>query len=255
MLEQVELKIQELHKAQAEEYYKKKEADLRSWGLVSKKENGKVTPLIVTDEEYDALIKASNGVGNTGRNSVSVMLNAFAIAVVVVAILAGAVLASLVDELGFVYMSLSLVIGIVFAVLFRGVAEAVRLLQQLVDEKPIKIPTEAARRTEAPKPERIITVQNPATQQPVIIEEQPIIYQQMPQQPTPQPAAQPMQQPMPQQVPYQQPMYQPQYQPQYQQPMYQPQPQYQPPYQPGYSSQRFEENYEIQDNAPMQFGE
>ena len=34
MLEQVELKIQELQKAQAEEYYKKKEADLRSWGLV-----------------------------------------------------------------------------------------------------------------------------------------------------------------------------------------------------------------------------
>ena len=56
MLEQVELKIQELQKAQAEEYYKKKEADLRTWGLVSKKENGKSTPLVVTDQEYDAHI-------------------------------------------------------------------------------------------------------------------------------------------------------------------------------------------------------
>ena len=251
MLEQVQAKIEELQKAQAEEYYKKKESDLRSWGLVSKKENGKVTPIIVTDEEYDALIKASNGVGKIGRNSISVLLNALSIATIVVSLIAGFVLEALVDDLSFVYMSLAFVVGIVFAAVLKGVAEAIRLLQQLVDDKPLKAPTEAQRRTQAPKPDRIVSVQNPATQQSVIIEE---IYQQAPQ-PVPQPAPQPVPQPVPQ-MPYP-PQYPPQYQPPYQ-PQYQPpyqQAPYQPQYQPGYTSQRFEENYEIKDNSPMQFGE
>lgn len=250
MLEQVQAKIEELQKAQAEEYYKKKEADLRSWGLVSKKENGTVTPIIVTDEEYSALIKASNGVGKIGRNSISILLNALSIATIVVAIIAGVVLEALVDELSFVYMSLAIVVGIIFAAVLKGIAEAIRLLQQIIDDKPIKAPTEVMRKTDVPMPERIVTVQNPATKQPVIIEEQPIIYQQAPQ---PAPAPQPMPQ-MPYQPQYQpqyQPPYQPQYQPPYQQPQYQP-PQYQ---QPAYPSQRFEENYEIKDNSPMQFGE
>lgn len=246
MLEQVQAKIEELQKAQAEEYYKKKESDLRSWGLVSKKENGKVTPIIVTDEEYNALIKASNGVGKVGRNSIAVLLNALSIATIVVAAISGIVLEVLIDELSFVYMSLAFIIGIVFAAVLKGVSEAIRLLQQIIDDKPIKAPTEATRKTDVPKPERIVTVQNPATQQPVIIEEQPIIYQQTAQ---PAPAQQPMQQ-MPYPPQYQQP-YPPQYQPPYQ-PQYQPQYQ-QPPYQPGYSTQRFEGNYEIKDNH--QFGE
>ncbi len=247
MLEQVELKIQELQKAQAEEYYKKKEADLRSWGLVSKKENGKVTPLVVTDEEYDALIKASNGVGKSGRNGIAVLLNALAIAVILVAVIAGFVLEALSDELGFVYMSLSFVIGIVFAAILKGVAEAVRLLQQLVDEKPIRIPTEAARKTEAVKPQRVVAVSAPNVQQPIVVQEQAFAYQQVPQQPMPQPIPQPMYQPiMYQQVPYQQV-------PQQNVPQ---QPQYQPPApQPEYTSQRFEESFPAQDNAPMQFGE
>lgn len=244
MLEQVELKIQELQKAQAEEYYKKKEADLRSWGLVSKKENGKVTPLVVTDEEYDALIKASNGVGKSGRNTIAVLLNALAIAVILVAVIAGFVLEALADELGFVYMSLSFVIGIVFAALLKGVAEAVRLLQQLVDEKPIRIPTEAARKTEAAaKPQRVVAVSTPNVQQPIVVQEQAFTYQQAPQQPVmPQPVYQPV---IFQQVPYQPA---PQQAPQ--------QPQYQPPApQPEYPSQRFEESFPAQDNSPMQFGE
>ena len=253
MLEQVELKIQELQKAQAEEYYKKKEADLRSWGLVSKKENGKVTPIVITDEEYDALIKASNGVGASGRNGIAVLLNALAVSVIVVAAIAGFVLESLSDELGFVYMSLSFVIGIVFAAILKGVAEAVRLLQQLVDDKPIRIPTEAARRTETVvKPQRVVAVSTPNAQQPIVVQEQAIVYQQAPQQVAPQQVApqqqipQPMYQPvMYQQVPYQ-PM--PQQAPQ--------QPQYQPPVpQTEYASQRFEESYHVQENAPMQFGE
>ena len=248
MLEQVELKIQELEKAQAEEYYKKKEADLRTWGLVSKKENGKTTPLVVTDQEYDALIKASNGVGRSGRNSIAVLLNALAIAVIVVAVIAGFVLEALSDELGFVYMSIAFVIGLVFAAILKGVAEAVRLLQQIVDEKPIRIPTEAARKTEnAAKPQRVVAVSTPDTQNPIVVQEQTIAYQQAPQ-------------PMPQQMPQPQPM--PVYQPyMYYQPVpvqSVPQPvsqQPQAPYQPDFSSQRFEETCPVQENAPMQFGE
>lgn len=249
MLEQVELKIQELQKAQAEEYYKKKEADLRNWGLVSKKENGKVTPLVVTDQEYDALIKASNGVGRSGRNSIAVLLNALAIAVIVVAVIAGFVLEALSDELGFVYMSISFVIGLVFAAILKGVAEAVRLLQQIVDEKPIRIPTEAARKTEnAAKPQRVVAVQTPDTQNPIIVQEQAVAYQQ-PVQPVPQPMPQPVYPYMYYQpVPVQQMPQQPQQAPQAQ-------PQYQAPYQPDFSSQRFEESYPEQDNSPMQFGE
>lgn len=246
MLEQVELKIQELQKAQAEEYYKKKEADLRTWGLVSKKENGKTTPLVVTDQEYDALIKASNGVGRSGRNSIAVLLNALAVAVIVVAVIAGFVLEALSDELGFVYMSIVFVAGIVLAAILKGVAEAVRLLQQIVDDKPIRIPTEAARKTEnAAKPQRVVAVQTPDTQNPIVVQEQTVAYQQTPQQvPQPMPMYQPYMyyQPVPVQgVP----------QPQAQQPA----PQYQAPYQPEYSSQRFEESFPNQDNSPMQFGE
>ena len=45
MLEQVEQKIQELKKIQAEEFYKKKDADLSTWGLTSKKNGKKITPI------------------------------------------------------------------------------------------------------------------------------------------------------------------------------------------------------------------
>ena len=220
MLEQVQAKITELQKIQAEEYYKKKEADLRAWGLVSKKENGKVTPIIVTDEEYNALIKASNGVGKSGRNSVAVLLNALAVAVLVVAAIAGFVLESLSAELGFVYMSICFVVGIVFAAILKGVAEAVRLLQQIIDEKPVQAPTEVTRRTDVPKPQTVVTVPVPDPNQGFVVQEQTVVYQQAPYQAVPQ------------------------------QPVYQ-----QVPYQPQYSAHPFEDSFPPQDNAPRQFGD
>lgn len=241
MLEQVQAKINELQKLQAEEYYKKKEADLREWGLVSKKENGKTTPIVVTDEEYNALIKASNGVGKSGRNSVAVLLNALSLSVIVVAAIAGFVLETLSDELGFVYMSLCFVIGIVFAAVLKGVAEAVRLLQQIIDEKPVQAPTEAARRIDAPVPQKFVAVPGNDSQQPVAVQEQTVVYHQVPQ---PAPQA-PYQQPMMYQQPYQAvPQQNASAQPAYQQ----------APYQPSYSSYPFEETYIAQENAPMQFG-
>ena len=245
MLEQVQAKIEELQKIQAEEYYKKKEADLRAWGLISKKENGKVTPIIVTDEEYNALIKASNGVGKLGRNGVAVLLNALAVAVLVVAAIAGIVLESLSAELGFVYMSLCFVAGIVFAALLKGIAEAVRLLQQIIDEKPIEAPTEVARRTDVPKPQKVVAVPTSDLQQGFVVQEQTVVYQQSPQS-VPQPAPQSAQQ-----MPYQPVMYQQvPYQAVPQQPVYQ-----QVPYQPQYSAHPFEDSFPPQDNAPRQFGD
>lgn len=245
MLEQVQAKIEELQKIQAEEYYKKKEADLRSWGLVSKKENGKVTPIIVTDEEYNALIKASNGVGKSGRNAIAVLLNAISIAIIVVAAIAGFVLESLSDELGFVYMSLCFVVGIVFAALLKGVAEAVRLLQQIIDEKPVQAPTEAARRTDVPRPQKVVAVPTSELQQGVVVQEQTVVYQ-----PAPQPMPQGIPQPMPQMA-YQPVMYQQvPYQAATQQPVYQ-----QAPYQPQYQAHPFEEGFPTQENAPRQFGD
>lgn len=243
MLEQVQAKIQELQKIQADEYYKKKEADLRSWGLVAKKENGKTTPLVVTDEEYNALIKASNGIGKTGRNGVAVLLNALSLSVLVVAAIAGFVLESLSDELGFVYMSLCFVVGLVFAAILKGVAEAVRLLQQIIDEKPIQAPTEVARRTDVPKPQKFVTVPTAEVQQGVAVQEQTVVYHQVPQS-TPQ-------QPAYQQIPYQPVMYQQApYQGIPQQPVYQ-----QVPYQPTYSVHPFEDGFAHQENAPKQFGD
>lgn len=249
MLEQVQAKIEELQKIQAEEYYKKKEADLRSWGLVAKKENGKVTPIIVTDEEYNALIKASNGVGKSGRNGIAVLLNALSIAVIVVAAIAGFVLESLSAELGFVYMSLCFVVGIVFAALLKGVAEAVRLLQQIIDEKPIQAPTEVSRRTDVPKPQKVVAVPTSELQQGVVVQEQTVVYQPAPQV-VPQSAPQSIPQPMPQMA-YQPVMYQQvPYQTAPQQPVYQ-----QVPYQPQYQAHPFEESFPSQDNAPRQFGD
>ena len=134
MLEQVEQKINELKKQQKEEYYKKKDADLISWGLVDNK-NSKGIPLIVTDEEYEALIDASNGVGMTSRNHMVNILNVAALAIIVLGIIIGFVLMQFHDEMGFIYLSASVFIAIILSLVFRGLSEAIRLLQQILDMK------------------------------------------------------------------------------------------------------------------------
>lgn len=144
MLEQVEIKIQELKKLRAEEYYKKKDADLKSWGLTTKTDGKKVTPIIVTDEEYEELVKASNGVGKIGRNSVAIMLNVLAIVIIVVGVVVGIVAADLNKEAAVLIFSASVVISAIVAVLFKGIAEAIRLLQQLIDARPLDKPDPAA---------------------------------------------------------------------------------------------------------------
>lgn len=138
MLEQVENKIRELKKQQKDEYYRKKDADLIQWGLTSSKSGNKTTPLVVTDEEYEALIDASNGVGMPARNTVAKVLNVTAVAIVTIGVIAGFLLFSFIEESGVFYCLGAVAISVVVALLFRGVAEAIHLLQQLVDAKDIE---------------------------------------------------------------------------------------------------------------------
>lgn len=172
MLEQVENKILELKKLQTEEYYKKKDADLQSWGLTYKTDGNKVTPIIVTDEEYEALIKASSGVDRIGRNPYAKALNVLAYIAGGVGCVAGGVVAALADELNFVYLTLCIVAGLVIGVVFKGLSEVIRLLQQIIDDKPNEKPegiTQQPQQKVAPKaapqqaPQQ--TVQQPVYQQ------------------------------------------------------------------------------------------
>ncbi len=151
MLEQVENKILELKKIQAEEYYKRKDADLQSWGLTYKTDGNKFTPIIVTDEEYEALIKASNGVDRVGRNPFAKTLNVLAYISAGAGALSGAVVAALSDELAFVFFTLCLVAGLVVGVIFKGMSEILKLLQQIIDSKPNEKPEDLALAAEQAK--------------------------------------------------------------------------------------------------------
>ncbi len=133
MLDQVEDKIRELEKMQRDEYNNMKKADLEQWGLTTHKEGGKTTPLVVTDEEYEALVKASNGVGMPSRNPISKMLNVAALCVLSLGIIVGFALLNFVSELGRLYLIGSVLIGVILSLVFRGLSEAIRLLQQLAD--------------------------------------------------------------------------------------------------------------------------
>lgn len=219
MSREVELKLKEFQQKQAEQFYKRKEEDLKTWGLASKKEGNIETPIVVTDEEYEALVKANSSMG-TNRNTVAILLNALALAVLISGVIVGFVIKNINPELGFVYLSLSVVAGIVLAAILKGIAEAVKLLQRLIDLKPVDIPGEMKKAAPA-QPPVIIPVQMTGEQP------QPVYYQ-PPQQP-----------PVYQQV-YQQPVYQ---QPVYQQPVYPqgyaPQPQ---PTQEGYTPSAFEDS-------------
>ena len=134
MLDQVEEKIRELEKMQREEYNNMKKADLEQWGLTTRKQGGKTAPLVVTDEEYEALVKASNGVGMPSRNPVSKMLNIAALCVLSLGIIVGFALLNFVSELGWLYLVVSVLAGAILSLVFRGLSEAIRLLQQLADK-------------------------------------------------------------------------------------------------------------------------
>ena len=139
MLDKVEAKIEELRKLQREEYYKKKDADLAQWGLATQKKGKKAAPMVVTDEEYEALIDASSGVGMPTRNGFAKVLNVAALIVVTAGIILGFVIANFHEEMSFpIFMGI--VVGTVLvALIFLGLGEALRLLQQIADAQRIDI--------------------------------------------------------------------------------------------------------------------
>ncbi len=224
MLKQVEMKLQELNKKKAEQYYKKKETDLETWGLTARKGE---PPIVVTDEEYEALVKAGNGLSS--RNGVAILLNIVAVTVLIFSIIGAFLLNVLSEEAGFFYSIVLVICGIVFTTILGGLAEAIKLLQQLIDDRPSEIPGEYTVK------QSTALQQNAVPQQPPTMYQQQSVYQQPPQ--------------------YQPPTYQ--QPPVYQQapPVYQP-PQYQPSqYQPSYTPPSFDEDDIFKANAPVQFGE
>lgn len=151
MTERVAEKIQELKRIQSEEYYKKKDADLYAWELTEKDERGKEVPITITNEEYEALIAASNGVNTlASRNNVAKGLNVIAVCTIVVGFIIGFALMTFAESSGFVYFSITMLLSLLMAALFWGLAEAIKLLQQLIDRKTAERPAEVA---DAPVPQ------------------------------------------------------------------------------------------------------
>lgn len=138
MIDKVEAKIAELKKQQREEYYRKKEADLAQWGLGPQKKGKKSAPLVVTDEEYEALIDASSGVGMPTRNGFARVLNIAALIVAVAGIIIGFVVANLHEEMSFPIFMGAVVVAVLVALIFLGIGEALRLLQQIADMQRIE---------------------------------------------------------------------------------------------------------------------
>lgn len=132
MLSQVENKIQELNGEQSREYKKRKQAFLEESGI---KSEGSKSNLVVTDEEYEELLKASFGTRIAGINKTARVMNVCSGLVIALGI-AGAIAAAVFSEtLGFVYFSAIVFASILMSLLFRGISESIRLSQQLVDMK------------------------------------------------------------------------------------------------------------------------
>ena len=138
MLDKVEAKIAELKKQQREEYYRKKEADLKKWGLSTQKKGKKAAPVVVTDEEYEALIDASSGVGMPTRNGFAKVLNIAALIVVVAGIIIGFSVANFHEDLSFPIFMGTVAAAVLIALIFLGLGEALRLLQEIADAQRIE---------------------------------------------------------------------------------------------------------------------
>ena len=138
MLDKVEAKIAELKKQQREEYYRKKEADLAKWGLATQKKGKKSTPVVVTDEEYEALIDASSGVGMPTRNGFAKVLNVAALIVVAAGIIIGFSVANFHEEMSFPIFMGAVAASVLVALILLGLGEALRLLQEIADAQRIE---------------------------------------------------------------------------------------------------------------------
>ena len=164
MLIQVENKIKELKELKSKQYYKQKDMDLANWGIAREGKGKKAPPVAITDEEYETLIKASNGVGKTGRNKVAISMNKAAYISLIVCIVAGVVSLIVSSSKSFIWMSLWIMAGFAFMGIFKGLAEAIRLLQQILDGGSSGIPEKAEDAPAAPDMANFIPVQQPVYQ-------------------------------------------------------------------------------------------
>lgn len=136
MIEPVEKKIQEINLKKKKALKKEKKDNLLRWGFDGKKKNKHDIPLILTDEEYDAILEAEksySGTVKSDKNPLANILGVLAIAAVIIGIVAGVVLYQVAAEMGFIYFTISVVLGTMIGVIFYALSEIVKMLQQLVD--------------------------------------------------------------------------------------------------------------------------
>lgn len=136
MIEPVEKKIQEINLKKKKALKKEKGDNLLRWGFDGKKKNKNDIPLILTDEEYDAILEAEksySGAVKTDKNALANLLSIFAIAAVIIGIVAGIVIYQVASDIGFIYFTLSVIAGIMLGVIFYALSEILKMLQQLVD--------------------------------------------------------------------------------------------------------------------------
>ena len=136
MIEPVERKIQELNIERKKALKKQRDENLLRWGFDGRKKNKNDIPLILTDEEYEAVLeadKAYSRVAKTDKNGMAKLLFIFGIAMLVIGLAAGVVAYQIATDIGFIYLSICVIAGVILSVVFFGLSEAGRLLQQLVD--------------------------------------------------------------------------------------------------------------------------
>lgn len=147
MLVQVEKKLQKIENERNENYHNNKKENLLQWGLARKGKKGEEIPIIVTDEEYEALLSAQRKLRFSEKNKAANVLNIFSVLVIAFCIVAGATAWILAEQLGFIWFSLFVFAGIVLSVLFKGISEVITLLQDLGAKEYTK--TEHAKKKES----------------------------------------------------------------------------------------------------------
>ena len=136
MIEPVERKIQEINLKKKKALKKQKDDNLLRWGFDGKKKNKNDIPLILTDEEYDAILEAEksySGAVKTDKNFLANLLVILAVAAIVIGIVAGVVLYQIATDIGFIYFTISVIAGVMISVIFFALSEIIKMLQQLVD--------------------------------------------------------------------------------------------------------------------------
>lgn len=135
MLEQVESKIKEFDSQHKSEYTARKEEDLTAWGF----RKSKKSKTVVTDEEYEAMVAAANKTSSAGSsNKTAKLMNFCSVFVAAFGIVAGIILSIMSENLGFMFFSILAFASVLLALMFRGIGEAIRLLQQLLDMKKLE---------------------------------------------------------------------------------------------------------------------